>query len=164
MRGQSRKNAKDHERARAYQETPDIIGRENEGSIEDQKMSGETTAAPGFPRDIILPHLELFCFSGQVCKFLHTDPNFRRLDFFCQQCAFAKDIAKSRHNIPVSLNALTRAFDFPRSRVQAAIAHRLDEPGQRGTYIGVDEDREHQIFDWIQQNAEKTHQSREENS
>jgi hypothetical protein len=59
------------------------------------------------------------------------------------------------HNVPVSINALTRASDSPRSRVQAALAHWLDEPGQRGKHAAVDQDRQQQIFDWIQQNAEK---------
>jgi hypothetical protein len=68
---------------------------------------------------------------------------------------FAKDIAESCYNIPVSINALTRVFECPRSRIQAALAHGLDEPGQRGKPIALDEDREQQILDWIQQNAEE---------
>jgi hypothetical protein len=60
-----------------------------------------------------------------------------------------KDIAESRYNIPVCINALTRAFDFPRSRTQAARAHGMDEPGQRGKHIAIDQDREQQILDWI---------------
>jgi hypothetical protein len=51
--------------------TPDILGQQNDGYTEGQKISGATTAAPAIPLDIILPHLELFCFSGQVCK-LHS--------------------------------------------------------------------------------------------
>jgi hypothetical protein len=36
-----------------------------------------------------------------------------------------------------------------------ALAHGLDDPGQRGKQIAVDQDCEEQILDWIQQNAEK---------
>jgi hypothetical protein len=39
--------------------------------------------------------------------------------------------------------------------VQAALAHGLDEPGQRGKHATLDSDREQQILDWIQQNAEQ---------
>jgi hypothetical protein len=60
-----------------------------------------------------------------------------------------KDIAESRYIIPVTINALTREFDCPRSRVQATLAHWLDEPGQSGKYIAIDQDREQQILDWI---------------
>jgi hypothetical protein len=67
-----------------------------------------------------LPHIELFCFSGQVCIFLQGNANVRRLEFWYRQIAFVKDKAESRYNIPVSINALTRAFDCPRSRVQTA--------------------------------------------
>jgi hypothetical protein len=66
-----------------------------------------------------------------------------------------KDIAESRYNIRATINALTRAFDRPRSRMQAALAHELDEPGQRGKHAAVDQSREQQILDWIRQNAEQ---------
>jgi hypothetical protein len=110
--------------------TPDIIGRQNDGYIEGPEMSGETPAAPALPLGIILPRLELFCFSGEVCKSLHADPDFLALAFRCHQIAFVKDIAESRYNIPPFINVLTSAFDCPRSHVQAALAHGLDEPGQ----------------------------------
>jgi hypothetical protein len=110
-------------------------------------MSGDTASPIAFPFDIILPQLEMFCFSGQVCRFLQGDPNCQRLEFRCHQLAFVKDIAESRYNIPVSINALTRAFDCPRFRVQAPLAHRLDEPGQRRQHITLDRDRELQILD-----------------
>jgi hypothetical protein len=48
--------------------------------------------------------------------------------------------------------------------VQAALAHGLDEPGQRGKHIALDQDREQQIFDWMEQNANETRQSREQKS
>jgi hypothetical protein len=71
------------------------------------------------------------------------------------EISFVKDIAEPRYNIPVSINAPTRAFDSPRSRLQAALARELYESGQRGKYIALNQDREEQIPDWIQQNAEK---------
>jgi hypothetical protein len=66
-----------------------------------------------------------------------------------------QDVARCREKIPVSINALTRAFDCPRFLVQAAVAHGLDEPGQRGKHIAIDQNREQQILDWIEQNAEE---------
>jgi hypothetical protein len=60
-----------------------------------------------------------------------------------------KDIAELRHNIPVSINPLMKAFACQRSRVQAALAQGMDEPGQRGKHIGVDQVREQQILDRI---------------
>jgi hypothetical protein len=74
---------------------------------------------------------------------------------FHEKSAFLKDIAESRDNIPVSIHALMRAFACPRSRVQAALAHGMDEPGQRAKPIALDQDREQQILDWIRQNAEQ---------
>jgi hypothetical protein len=56
--------------------------------------------------------------------------------------AFVKGIAEWRSNIPVSINALTRAFDRPRFRVQVALADDLDEPCQRGKQFTIDQDRE----------------------
>jgi hypothetical protein len=129
---------------------------QNDGSIEGQKMSGESAAEPALLIDLILPRLEQFCFLGKVCQFLREDSDFRRLEFRCHQIAHVKNIAESRYNIPVTINALTRAFDCPRSRVQAALAHGLDEPGQRGEHAALDQDREQQILDWIRQNAEQS--------
>jgi hypothetical protein len=60
-----------------------------------------------------------------------------------------KDVAESRYNIPVSMNVLMRAFAYPGCRVQAALAHWLADPGQRGKHIALDQDREQQILDWI---------------
>jgi hypothetical protein len=67
-----------------------------------------------------------------------------------------KDIAEVRDDIPVSIHALTRAFDCPRSLVQASHAHGLDDPGQRGKHIALDQDCGEQILDWIEQNAEES--------
>jgi hypothetical protein len=66
-----------------------------------------------------------------------------------------EDIAESRYNIPVCINALTKVFDFPRFLVQAALAPGLDEPRQREKHIALDQDHEQQILDWIQPNAEE---------
>jgi hypothetical protein len=65
------------------------------------------------------------------------------------------DSAESRYNIPISINALMRAFECPRFRVQKALAHWLDEVGQRGKHIALDQDREQQIPECIEQNAEQ---------
>jgi hypothetical protein len=51
------RHAYSRKRAKAYHEKINIIGRQQDGSIEGQKMLGETAAAPGLPLDIILPRL-----------------------------------------------------------------------------------------------------------
>jgi hypothetical protein len=155
MRGRSRGYANNHKRAKACDENTRRERRAKDDYVENPKISGETTARPAIPLDIILPRLELLCFSGQVCKFFEGDPNCRRLECRCQQIAFVKDIAESRDNIPVSINALMRAFDCPPSRVQAALAHGVDDPGQWGKHIAIDQDCEQHILDWIRQNAGK---------
>jgi hypothetical protein len=59
-------------------------------------------------------------------------------------------IAESEHNIPISINALVREFDCPRSSVQSALAHGLEPPGERGKHPALVAGREQQILDWIQ--------------
>jgi hypothetical protein len=56
-----------------------------------------------------------------------------------------KDIAESRPNMPVSINVLTREFDFPRFPVQAALWHGPDELGQREKHAAFNHDREQYI-------------------
>jgi hypothetical protein len=125
------------------------------------KNTGRNGQGDRPPFDIILPRLELFCFAGKVCEFLQGDLDFRRLEFQCQQFGFMKNITESRYNIPVSINALTRAFDCPLFRVQMALVHELDNPGQRGKHITLDQDREQQILDCLRQNAERRMQNAE---
>jgi hypothetical protein len=60
-----------------------------------------------------------------------------------------KDIAESHDNMQVCINALMKAFACPRSRIQATLIHQLDEPGERGKHIALDQDRESQIRDVI---------------
>jgi hypothetical protein len=74
-------------------------------------MSAEPVAVPALPLDIILPRLERFCFSRQVCRFLQGDPDFQALAVRCHQIAFVMDIAESRYNKSLTINALMRAFD-----------------------------------------------------
>jgi hypothetical protein len=57
--------------------------------------------------------------------------------------------------IPISTNALARAFDSVRSHFKAAIAHGLDPPGHCGNQSGVNGHRERQILDWIRETAEQ---------
>jgi hypothetical protein len=97
-------------------------------------MSGETAAAPAPALEIILPRLEIFCVSDQVCRFLQGDSDFRRLEFPCHQIAFVRDIAELRYNDPVFTDALAKAFDYPRSRIKAALQPRMEPPGQRGKH------------------------------
>jgi hypothetical protein len=103
---------------------PDMIGRWMTGILK-AKMPGDTATAPLFPLDVILPGLELFCLSGQVCRFLRRDENSRRLEFRWQQIAFVNDIAESRYNIPVSINVPTE-----RSIVHDPVSERPSPTGR----------------------------------
>jgi hypothetical protein len=91
------------------------------------------------PRNILL-----FMSGVQV---LTGNLDVRRPEFRCKQIGFMKDIAELRYNIPISIDALTRACDCPRSGVQAALMHGLADPGQRGKHIALDHDREQQILE-----------------
>jgi hypothetical protein len=81
---------------------------------------------------------------------------FQQFQFRCQQIFYVRDIAQREHNIPISINALARTFDCPRSSVQSAFAHGLEPPRERGKHPALHADREQQIFDWIQQKAEQS--------
>jgi hypothetical protein len=56
----------------------------------------------------------------------------------------------------MSISALARAFAFPRTPTRLALAHRLGPPGERENHSALDTDREQQILDCIQQNAEQS--------
>jgi hypothetical protein len=102
----------------------------------------------------ILPHLEELRFAEVICQLLQGDAESRSPEFRCQQIAFVKDVGNLRYNIPVALNALARALEDPRSRVQSALVHGLNELGHRAEPAAIDRNREHPIFDWIRRNAE----------
>jgi hypothetical protein len=109
--------------------TLDTSREQNDGYIEGPKMSEEPAAAPALPIDIILPRLELFYSPGNICKLFSGDPDFRCPNSDVIRTVYVRDIPESRPNIPVSINKLTREFDCPRFPVQAALWHKLDEPG-----------------------------------
>jgi hypothetical protein len=69
MKGQSRRDAKNHERSMAHDENTRYHWRAKDGYVEGHKISGGAAGAPALPIDIIMPHFELFSFSGQGCKF-----------------------------------------------------------------------------------------------
>jgi hypothetical protein len=94
-----------------------MISGQNDGYIEGQKMSEEQAAAPELPIDLILPRLEQFGFAANVCEFFRGDPDFRRLDFRCHPIPSVKELTEWHYNISATINALTRVFDCPRSRV-----------------------------------------------
>jgi hypothetical protein len=63
---------------------------------------------------------------------------------------YVRNIAEREHNIPISINAMVRAFDFPRSSVQSALSHGLEPPEERWKHPACDADHEQQILDSIQ--------------
>jgi hypothetical protein len=91
-----------------------------------------------------------------LCQIFRKDTTFQQFQFRCQQLSYVRDIAEREHNIPISINALARAFERPRSSVQSALAHGLEPPGERGKHPALEADREQQILDWIQQKAEQS--------
>jgi hypothetical protein len=111
-------------------------------------MSQGTPAAPALPLEIFLPRRAQFCIPPDLCQIFGTDTIFRQFQFRCRHIFSVRDIQERRHNIPISINALARAFDCPRSSVHLALAHGLESPGERGKHPALDADREQQILDW----------------
>jgi hypothetical protein len=74
-------------------------------------MSLGTVAAPALPLEILLPRLADFCIPRTLCNSLRKDVIFQKIEFRCQPIACVRDIAESEHNTPLSINALTRAFE-----------------------------------------------------
>jgi hypothetical protein len=74
-------------------------------------MSHGTAAAPALPLEIFLARLAEFCTRRTLDNILRKDALFQKIEFRCQQIANVRDIAESQHNIPLSINALTRAFE-----------------------------------------------------
>jgi hypothetical protein len=69
------------------------------------------------------------------------------------QIASVRDATELQHNILLSINALTRALEFPASRVSSAFEHGLNLPGHRRKREALDQDREQQILNWMAHNA-----------
>jgi hypothetical protein len=97
-------------------------------------MSQATVAAPTLPLDIFLPRLAQFCIPRGLCQIFRRDRTFQQFQFRYQQIFYVRDIAEREHNIPISINALVRAFDCPRSSMQSELAHGLELPGERGKH------------------------------
>jgi hypothetical protein len=91
-----------------------------------------------------------------LSQLFRKDTTFQQFHFGCQQICYVRDIAEREHNIPISINAMMRAFNCPRSSGQSALAHGLEPPGERWKHPALDADREQQILDWIQQKAEQS--------
>jgi hypothetical protein len=121
-------------------------------------MSQGTAAAPASPLEILFPSLAESCVPQPLCQIFRKDATFQQIQFRCQQIASVHDIAEREHHIPIpiSMNALARAFNCPRSSVQSALAHGLELPGEREKYTALDADREQQNLDWIQETAEQS--------
>jgi hypothetical protein len=91
--------------------TRDGIGREFDHEIQPATMPHGTAAAPALPFQILLPRLAEFCIPRTHCNILREDAIFQKIEFRCQPIADLRDIAESQHNIPLSINALARAFE-----------------------------------------------------
>jgi hypothetical protein len=118
-------------------------------------LEGTATAA-AVPLEILLPYLAEFCNPKSVFKFLRKDETFQTIEFRYRQITYVSDIAEFQSNIPISINALTRAFNRPWSRVKSALDQQLDLPGYRGKHIALDPDHGQQILEWIRQKAERS--------
>jgi hypothetical protein len=117
-------------------------------------MSQARAAAPAPPLEIVLPRLAESCIPRILCNILRKDATFQKIEFRCQQFADVRDIAESQHNIPLSVNTVTREFECPPGHVKSALEHELDPLGHRGKHTALEQDREQQILEWIKQNAE----------
>jgi hypothetical protein len=101
--------------------TPDEIN----GQFDDWSwcaiMPQGTAAGPALPVDILLPRLAAFWILRTLCKLLQKDETFQEMEFRCQRIANVRDIAEEEHITHISINALARAFECPRSHVQSAL-------------------------------------------
>jgi hypothetical protein len=80
-------------------------------------MPQGTVAAAALPLYILVPRLTELYIPRTLCQILRKNATFQEIELRCQQIAWIRDIAEGEHNIPISINALARAFEFPRSRV-----------------------------------------------
>jgi hypothetical protein len=64
--------------------------------------------------------------------------------------------ATSQLSIPISIGALTRAFDCHRNRISQALAHGLEPPEARGRHPAFDAEIEDELLLWIEANAAKS--------
>jgi hypothetical protein len=71
-----------------------------------------TAVAPALPLEILLPRLAEFCIPRILCNMLRKDAIFQKIEFRCQQIADVRDIGGSQYNIPLSINALAKAFEW----------------------------------------------------
>jgi hypothetical protein len=124
-----------------------------------QDKAAGNSHSPGLPLDIILPRLAECCISRTLCQILHKDAIFREIEFRCQRSAHVPDIAEGEHHIPFSINALARPFECPRSRVQPALAHSLESPGQWGKQTPLDQPCDNTFSIGFNKTAKKAHQS-----
>jgi hypothetical protein len=74
-------------------------------------MSHGTAAMTALPLEIFLPRLSHFRIPRTICGILRKDAIFQKIEFRRQQIASIRDIAESQQNIPLSINALARAFE-----------------------------------------------------
>jgi hypothetical protein len=112
--------------------------------------------APPLPRNVFLGYLAEFCIPTSVCKFVPPDMFFHKIEFSCQPIADAGDIAESRPNILLSINAFMNTFKYSRSRATSALKHEMDRRGDRWKHTALNSDRERQILDWNKQNVENS--------
>jgi hypothetical protein len=119
-------------------------------------MSQGTPAAPALPLEILLSRLAQFCIPRDLCQIFRKGTTSQQFQFRCQQIFYVCDIAEREDKIPISINALVRAFDCPRTSVQSALGDGLEPRGERGKHLGLDADCEQQILDWIQQKTEQS--------
>jgi hypothetical protein len=71
---------------------------------------GIAAAAAALSLDILSSRLAKFYIPRPLCQILRKDATFQEIEFQCQQIAYLRDIAEAEHNIPISINALVRAF------------------------------------------------------
>jgi hypothetical protein len=60
-------------------------------------------------------------------------------------------MAEMEPQIPISINALVRAFNFPRGSRESALGHGLEPPGEQGKDTAIRHHRGQKLLDWIQQ-------------
>jgi hypothetical protein len=76
-----------------------------------QSRTEQPQRAP--PLQSLLPRLAEISIPTSFHKCPGQDAIFLTVQFWCQQIASARDVAKMKHNMPISINELVNTLDYP---------------------------------------------------
>jgi hypothetical protein len=78
--------------------------------------------------------------------------------------AYTRDIAELKQNTPISINALVKAFDYPRSSLRLALEYYLHRAGNRGSRLFFIEILNSKLLTGFDKGPKAAHQLRNKKS